>query len=297
MPQQGFADLVITPVFGTGWMIAEDALDKYVIQPLERRFTNSAVRLLLRGTLNPTRSFANALGFRHPWHRDNRPGVFGTDLSAEAVHRHLVAVGHEPRRSDPGRLTSAEAVVAPFEFDLTFQPARYLGGQNVSCLGGSGTGAFRLASRWQAVVDIGGCNLMGLPLDWSGDSLHYLAGVRWVPWAASRWSTHLQLLAGGEKVTHQQMFPDRKDFFYRQWQRAGQIPEKKPTPSQYTSSNEANGFAVQTGTGVSYRLNPALQWKVASLEYRYSHLPTLDGQNYRGSLAFTTGLTLRMGTW
>ena len=31
-PQQGFADHVVTPAIGLGWMVAEDALDKYLVR-------------------------------------------------------------------------------------------------------------------------------------------------------------------------------------------------------------------------------------------------------------------------
>lgn len=72
----GVVDWVITPTVGLGWMIGEDALDKYVIQHFELRTKNHAKRLLLRSLLNPTRSLANMLQGRVPWHRDDRPGVW-----------------------------------------------------------------------------------------------------------------------------------------------------------------------------------------------------------------------------
>ncbi len=52
-PQQGFVDHVVTPVIGLGWMIGEDALDKYVIQRFEEKFENGYLRLMVRGVLNP----------------------------------------------------------------------------------------------------------------------------------------------------------------------------------------------------------------------------------------------------
>lgn len=71
----GFVDLVVTPLAGTGWMVAEDALDLYLIQPLERLSKNSRYRLVIRSVLNPTRVVANAMRGKVPWHRDTRPGV------------------------------------------------------------------------------------------------------------------------------------------------------------------------------------------------------------------------------
>ncbi len=296
-PQQGFVDLVATPAFDLGWMIAEDALDKYFIKWLEGRFRNPYVMVLVRGGLNPTRSFANVLRFKVPWHRDTRPGLFGADHQGEAVQKYLGSGKPGHPELDPRWRKEAEAAISPFEFDLTFQPSFYLGGQGGSCLGGGGTGAFRVASRWQAVMDIGGCNLMGLSSGWSGDSLHYLGGVRSTPFSSNRWNSHFQILAGGNKITHELMNPEKKVMLYEAWHTGGRIPDQEPVHSQYTVRSEANAFALQTGAGLSYRMNSALQWKLASLDYRYSWLPLLDGRNYRSSLSLTTGLTLRMGSW
>ena len=157
--------------------------------------------------------------------------------------------------------------------------------------------ADRVAQRLQVVGELGGCNLMGLPKDWSGDSFHYLGGIRWTPVSAGRWSYHLQLLAGGEKITHEKMFPQKKALLYEKWKAGGSIPDEKPEHSEYTIGSEANAFALQTGFGLSYRMNSALQWKLASFEYKRSWLPVLDGLNYRNSLTFTTGINMRMGSW
>jgi hypothetical protein len=74
-PQQGFVDHVITPTVGMGWMVAEDAVDRYVIRPIEAHTKSRWVRLLARGILNPSRSFANCMALETPWHRDDRGGV------------------------------------------------------------------------------------------------------------------------------------------------------------------------------------------------------------------------------
>jgi hypothetical protein len=68
--KQTYVDLVITPTAGLGLLVAEDILDKYVIERLERRFGNSYVRILSRVALNPTRTAANLLRLKKPWHRD-----------------------------------------------------------------------------------------------------------------------------------------------------------------------------------------------------------------------------------
>ncbi|MDP9264429.1 MAG: DUF3943 domain-containing protein [Acidobacteriota bacterium] len=71
----GAVDLVVTPVVGLGWMVTEDALDKYVIRRLEQRSRNRKWKALARSVLNPTRSFANMMRRKPPWHRDTRGGV------------------------------------------------------------------------------------------------------------------------------------------------------------------------------------------------------------------------------
>lgn len=68
-----YGDLVITPVGGTGLLIAEDAVDKYLLRHfIEKRLRNHVVVKLLRSLLTPMTSFANVLRGRTPWWRDNR---------------------------------------------------------------------------------------------------------------------------------------------------------------------------------------------------------------------------------
>lgn len=65
---QGYVDLVITPTAGTGWMVLEEALDRYVIRHIEKR--NGFVSIFARMLLNPMRSVANVLRIKKPWYRD-----------------------------------------------------------------------------------------------------------------------------------------------------------------------------------------------------------------------------------
>jgi hypothetical protein len=67
-----YVDLVVTPVAGTGWLVGEDMLDRYLIRRLEDKIGNRKLRILIRTFLNPTRSFANVLRGHWPWYRDNR---------------------------------------------------------------------------------------------------------------------------------------------------------------------------------------------------------------------------------
>jgi hypothetical protein len=56
-------------------MVLEDALDRYIVRRFEHFSSNRILRVLVRGFLNPNRSFANLMRFRVPWHRDTRSGV------------------------------------------------------------------------------------------------------------------------------------------------------------------------------------------------------------------------------
>jgi hypothetical protein len=68
----GWVDYVMTPVGGFGVMVAEDAIDRYVLEPFERKVGNRLLRAALRMVLNPSRSMANVAGARYPWHRRAR---------------------------------------------------------------------------------------------------------------------------------------------------------------------------------------------------------------------------------
>ena len=65
---QGYVDLVMTPTAGTGWMVLEEALDRYIIRHIEKR--NAFVSIFGRMLLNPMRSVANVLRVKKPWYRD-----------------------------------------------------------------------------------------------------------------------------------------------------------------------------------------------------------------------------------
>jgi hypothetical protein len=72
----GFVDLVVTPIAGLGWQVGEDVLDKYLIVKIESWTSNPWILTLVRGFLNPTRSFANVIRLQVPWARDMRPGIW-----------------------------------------------------------------------------------------------------------------------------------------------------------------------------------------------------------------------------
>src|SRR5258706_3415587 len=102
-PQQGLVDHVVTPAIGLGWIIAEDALDEYLVRFVERKTHNRTLRALVRGSAKPSRSLANVVSGKWPWARPR-------DAGGEAVSavRNKVPRDRGNTRPKPG--------VAPFEF-------------------------------------------------------------------------------------------------------------------------------------------------------------------------------------
>ena len=68
----GWVDFVMTPTGGFGLMLAEDALDRHVISKWEEH-SSAPHKRFYRMLLNPSRSIANLLRRKVPWHRDTRP--------------------------------------------------------------------------------------------------------------------------------------------------------------------------------------------------------------------------------
>jgi hypothetical protein len=69
----GWVDHVITPTGAFGLMVAEDALDRFLVKWIEARTNNRVVRGVIRLVLNPGRALSNTSTGRPPWHRDGRP--------------------------------------------------------------------------------------------------------------------------------------------------------------------------------------------------------------------------------
>jgi hypothetical protein len=72
--KMAWVDFVITPTLGTAWVVAEDALDKYVMKNwLEQKTSNKTMIKVFRIVFTPTASFANILRGKMPWYREERP--------------------------------------------------------------------------------------------------------------------------------------------------------------------------------------------------------------------------------
>jgi hypothetical protein len=286
-PQFGFVDHVVTPTVGMGWAITEDAVDRMLIQRMEPHLANPWIRMVVRGGLNPSRSLANVMSGKVPWHRNDRPGLFNPAERAAASFN---------RGTESEQVVDAPPGVAPFDFSFNVTTREFLGNTDAgTCVGGGGTAGFRLAREWQAILDVGGCRLLEWQAHWSGDALTYVAGPRWTPDFSKRWIPHLELLVGGIKVTQEYRDPVLEA-------EAASMPDKNEQQdiakhNFYTTDWDQAGFAMHFGGGLNFKLNNALELRVASVNYEHSWIGPMHGIQYRNAVQFSGGLVIRMGTW
>ena len=65
----GWVDHVVTPAGALGFLVAEDALDRYLIRRVESSTDNRVLRAGIRILLNPSRTLSNVAQGRAPWAR------------------------------------------------------------------------------------------------------------------------------------------------------------------------------------------------------------------------------------
>jgi hypothetical protein len=303
----GFVDLAGTSSIGFFWMIGEDILDKYGIARLEKVTANRVILVLARSFGNPTRSFANLMAFGKPWERANRPGIFrdAFDTRSEFVRARRARTWEGPEqwhdfnhidtgidwRPNTGPLPQ----IPDFEIMTIAQYETFLGGG--SCIGGGANGSVHLGPQFSIVSEVSGCLIINMPRNQSGDSLTYLVGSRWTPRASRRASPFFQFLMGGRRITHEVLLPDVKEKLLKEWNGGSGTHPQYPMRRDYTFENQANGFAVALGGGLDLRLNAALAFRVANVEYTHSWLPDVDVIHPQKGLRFSSGLILRVGTW
>ena len=284
----GLVDVVGSEVMGTGWMIGEDAIDRYIIKRIENKYRNSVIRGLARGGLNPIRSYANILRFKKPWYRDSRPGV-----------REYRPEGHYTPKDDKAGLPFRWSAWPKTPFELLGQPMvqQFLGPKGRTCVGGGGEAAVKMSSSLALLFDVDGCKLMGMHAPDSGDALTYTAGGRWSLPTRKRWVPYAQVLVGGAKITHDHVDEAKKA---QATKIAAETGQPVPEQDQYTTTVDINGFTVVAGGGVVYRLNEGVVFRVAHVTYQRSWLtsiPTLQNSDYNKGLRFSFGVALRFGPW
>lgn len=72
--KQTWGDIIVTPTVGTAMLITEDAIDRFIMRPIERNFSSFYLCIFSRMLLSPTRTIANVFRFKKPWHRDRPMG-------------------------------------------------------------------------------------------------------------------------------------------------------------------------------------------------------------------------------
>jgi hypothetical protein len=309
-PQQGFVDVVITPTLGLGWAAAEDVLDKYVVKYVESRTRNSLVRLLVRGWLNPSRSFANVMRFKRPWEREDRPGV--TEYDSATWKNLYASVPYAPQRrsglaqssllpSDQRRRKRGGDQIFPsipsfeiaFHADYMYHPQYGQGKGNL--FGGGATGVFNL-NRWAGlVIDVTGYKMSSQGPHLSGDSLFYLFGPRFAFRSSDRFTLYADVLVGGNKLVQERQYPERKP-------PPGTIldcgrPEADCQYWAYHDRRETNGFAVSLGGGLDVAVNRVLAFRVYNLQYLHTSIPQFALGDYSNMFRFSTGFVIRTGNW
>ncbi|MFZ0744733.1 MAG: acyloxyacyl hydrolase [Terracidiphilus sp.] len=113
----GDVELVTTPLGGLGWNVAEDILDKYVVQKFEAR-PHGTFALVAISFLTPSRATANIFRFRPPWYRDGRqvkssnyfsdpPGTYEEGENSQPASE--TATATTPASGEPGLVQPARA--------------------------------------------------------------------------------------------------------------------------------------------------------------------------------------------
>jgi len=69
----GWVDYVVTPTGGLAIMLAEDALDRFVVRRIESHTRNRFYRGAVRVIFGPARALANASSSKALWERNGRP--------------------------------------------------------------------------------------------------------------------------------------------------------------------------------------------------------------------------------
>ena len=279
----GLVDPVGSELLGTGWLIGEDTVDRYLIRKIEDKYQNRVVRAFARGGLNPIRSYSNMLRLKAPWYRDGR--------SLSVLKR-----SSSTRESDletPAFKATAWPATA-IELTPLAYVQRNTGPRGSTCTGGGGEASVSVSRPVAIVFDVDGCTLLGIHAPDSGDMLNYLVGPRWFLTSSKHWIPDVQLLIGGAKVTHSHMDLAKKTALL---QLAAQTRGNDPPLDAYVTEVDTNGFSVRAGGGLAYQINELLVLRIASVSYQRSLVSTLQNSNYNQGLRFSFGLGVRLGPW
>ncbi len=160
-------------------------------------------------------------------------------------------------------------------------------------MGGAGTAQWNVTPTRSWILDVGGCKILNKQQNFSGDILMYQAGLRLAD-RAGRWQPFVQFLAGGKRITLDEVFPEKKAALEAQFspRRLGY-----EFHSQWTRVHQANGFALSLGGGLDLALTRSATWRVASVELSHAWMPQAEIASYPTSARFSMGLNIRFGNW
>jgi hypothetical protein len=166
--------------------------------------------------------------------------------------------------------------------------------QSGSCHGGGVTAALAL-NRWASVVaDVSGCQMSLSGPNLSGDSLTYLFGPRFTYRKGDRWSFYMNMLLGGQKLTQEQIFPERiPTGDLTEWNRL----DAWVRHAQITEVSEANAFAVSVGGGLDLSINRALAIRIGNIDHLWTSIGDFNNISYARGFRFSSGAVLRFGNW
>ena len=104
----------------------------------------------------------------------------------------------------------------------------------------------------------------------------------------------MQVLAGGQKLSIEEIFPRKKQAL----ELIAQLKNlPSPEHSDYSRQEDTTGFSLAAGAGLDVKLHAALALRVVSVDYTRTWASEVNGNRYRSDLRFTSGLVLRLGTW
>jgi hypothetical protein len=289
-PAQGFVDHTMTTLLGLAWMVGEDALDRFLVIPLEKRWDSPVGRIMLRGWLNPARSWTNMMRLKVPWYRDTRAGVF------EPYREYSFKPNYDAPPEDPALRPWQQ--VAPFELSANAYALQLRSaGESYPCVGGGG-GQLAFNARqsgWSWIGEVNGCKLYNLGANRSGDGLTFLTGPRYTWRSSSRLMPFVQLLAGGHKFTLETEDPVAYARLVKEYGTT-QLPNE--VYEQWHIKQDNAGLAGSIGGGLDLGVNRYLTIRLANLDYTYVNLNRpLDTIQFRHGLRYNFGLVLRMGHW
>ena len=139
---------------------------------------------------------------------------------------------------------------------------------------------------------------MGMPAaNQSGDMLFYGGGVRWTPLAGRHVSPFMQVMFGGEKVTHETDNIPLRTQLLNEWDDGEGTLAHYPKRSDWSVEVVKNGPSLGIGGGFDLVLTRAFAWRFVNVEYSHAWMGDVDMIQPQRSLRITTGAVLRIGTW